>query len=65
MKAERVETESNEARSMELEAQVFEAERARARQSWRDNALKADLSEVEERERRDDIEGEDQVRFLG
>ena len=30
-KAERVETEINEARAMELEAQVFEAERARAR----------------------------------
>ena len=31
VKAERVETESNEARAMELEAQMFEAERARAR----------------------------------
>ena len=30
MKSERVETESNEARAMEIEAQVFEADRARA-----------------------------------
>ena len=65
MKAERVETESNEAREMELEAQVFEAERSRARQIWRENALKADLAEVEERELRADIEGEEHVRFLG
>ena len=42
---------------MELEAQVFEVERAKARRSWRENALKAKLSEVEERDRRDDIEG--------
>ena len=40
MKAERVETKSNEAQAMELEAQVFEAERSRARQSWRGKALK-------------------------
>ena len=55
MKAERVETESNEARAMELEAQVFEAERARARHIWRENALKAELAEAEERERRAEI----------
>ena len=35
VKAERVDTKSNEARAMELEAQVFEAERARARKSWK------------------------------
>ena len=50
---------------MELEAQVFEAERSRARQSWRQNALKAELAESEERERRAEIEGEEHVRFLG
>ena len=50
---------------MELEAQVFEAEREIARQIWRDNALNAKISEVEERERRDDIEGKNNVRFLG
>ena len=32
VKSERVDTESSEAQAMELEAQVFEAERARARQ---------------------------------
>ena len=47
-KAERVETESNKARVMELEVQMYEAERARAIQSWLENALKANLSEVEE-----------------
>ena len=57
MKAERVETKSNEARAMELEAQMFKAERARAIQSWRENALKAELDEAEERERRSDIKG--------
>ena len=31
VKAERVETESNEARVMELESQMFEAERAKSR----------------------------------
>ena len=51
VKAERVETESNEARAIELEAQVFEAERARAIHIWRENALKAKLAESEERER--------------
>ena len=65
VKSERAETKSNEARAMELEAQVFETERARARQIWRDNALKADIAEAEERERRDDIEGEEHMRFLG
>ena len=64
-KAERVDTESNEAQGMELEAQVFEEERARARQIWRENVLKAELAEAEERERRDEIEGEEHVRFLG
>ena len=49
---------------MELEAHVFEAERARARQSWRDNALKDELSEVEERDQRDEIEREEQVWFM-
>ena len=48
-KSERVETESNKARAMELEAQMYEAERSRARHSWMENALKAELSEVEER----------------
>ena len=55
VKAERVETKSNKTRAMELEAHMFEAERARARQSWRENALKAKLAEAEERERRDEI----------
>ena len=50
---------------MELEAQLFEADRARARHSWRENALKADLAEAEEKDRRADIEGEEHVRFLG
>ena len=65
MKAERVETESKEERVMTLEAHMFKAERARARQIWRENALKADLSEAEEREPRAEIEGEEHVRFLG
>ena len=65
VKAEKVETESNEARVMELEAQVFEAERARERQRKRENALKAEISEAEEREWRAGIEGGDHVRFLG
>ena len=47
-----VETEINEARVMELEAQVFDAERYRARQIWRENALKEEIAEAEERERR-------------
>ena len=37
---------------MELKAQMFEAERARARQIWSENALKANISEAEERDRR-------------
>ena len=65
MKAERVETESNEARAMELEAQVFEAERDRTIQRWGENALKAELAEAEEREQRNNIEREEHVRFLG
>ena len=35
VKVERVETESNEARAMEIEAQVFEAEKYRSIQIWR------------------------------
>ena len=58
VKAERVETKSNEVQAMELEAQMFEAERDRARQSWRGNVLKAELAEAEERYWRDEIEGE-------
>ena len=46
VKAERVETESNEARAMELEAQMFEAERSIVRQIWRENALKAKIAEA-------------------
>ena len=65
MKEERVKTKSNKAQAMELEAQVFEAERARSIQSWSDNALKSELYEVEERDRRSEIEGEEHVRFLG
>ena len=57
MKAENVATEINKARAMELEAQMFEAERSRARQIWRENALKADLTEAEERDRRAEIKG--------
>ena len=58
VKAERVETESNEARAMEIEAQMFEAERDIVRQIWRGNAIKSNIAESYERERRDDIEGE-------
>ena len=65
MKAERVETESNKAGAMELEAQVFEAERARARHIWRENVIKAQIAESKERERRDDIEGAEHMKFLG
>ena len=50
---------------MELDAQVFEAERARARQSWRENTLKAELYDAEDRDQKDDIEGEEHVQFLG
>ena len=35
---------------------MFEAERAKARKIWRENALKAELSEAEDRE----VEGQDQ-----
>ena len=65
VKAERAETESNEARAMESEAHMFKAERARARQIWRENVHKAELTDAEERERRDEIEGEEHLRFLG
>ena len=50
---------------MELEAQVFEADRDRARQIWRKKSLKAEIYEVEERQRRSKIDGEEHVRFLG
>ena len=50
---------------MEHEVQIFEAERAIARQSWKENALKEYIAEVEERERRDEIKGEEHMRFLG
>ena len=50
---------------MELRAHMFKAERARAIQICRDNALEAELSGVEERERRYDIMEEDHVRLLG
>ena len=46
VKAEMVDTKSNKARAMKLEAQMYEAERAIVRQSWRYNALKFELSEV-------------------
>ena len=35
VKAERVDTESNKTRAMELEVQMFEAERSKSRQIWR------------------------------
>ena len=40
---------------MELEGHIFEAERDRPRQSWRENELKNELAEVEESGRRDKI----------
>ena len=43
---------------MELEAHIFEAERTRTIQIWRENALKADIYEAEEKERRAEIKGE-------
>ena len=58
VKTERVETEINEGRVMEIEAQMFEAERARARQIWRENTLKDKLAEPEAREWRADIKGQ-------
>ena len=50
---------------MKLEAQMFKKERAGARYIWRENALKANIDEAGERERRADIEGEEHVQFLG
>ena len=50
---------------MELEAQVFEAERDRARQIWRENERNYKTNEAEDRERRYEIEGEENMRFLG
>ena len=44
-KAERIDIKSNEERVMELKAHMFKAERARARQSWRENAIKDELVE--------------------
>ena len=49
MKAERVDTKSNEALAMELTGQMLKADKAKARQIWRKNTLKAELSEAEER----------------
>ena len=50
---------------MELEVQVFEAEMSRSRQIWRENALKAKLSEAEEIERRAETEGKSTCSFWG
>ena len=50
---------------MELETQMFEAERAKLRQNWREKALKVDFSEAEEREQRAETEGEKYLWFLG
>ena len=55
VKAQRVEKKSNKAQAMELEAQMFEEERARARRIWRENGIKAELNEAEERDRGDEI----------
>ena len=44
---------------------MFEAERARTRQSWRENALKDELAKTEEREWSAEIDGEEHMRFLG
>ena len=49
---------------MELEAQMFEAKRDRARQIWKGNALEDKLSEAKERERRADIKGGEHVLLL-
>ena len=49
---------------MELEVKMLEAERARARQRWRENALEAEITDAEERERRDEIKGGYHVRLL-
>ena len=63
--AERVDTKSNEAQAMELEAQMFKAESSRARQIWRENDIKDELVEAEEREKRGDIKVGEHVRLLG
>ena len=65
VKAERVDTKSNEAQAMELEAQMFKAESSRARQIWRENDIKDELVEAEEREKRGDIKVGEHVRLLG
>ena len=44
---------------------MFEAESDRARQIRREKALKAELIESEESERRDEIKVEEHVQFLG
>ena len=44
---------------------MFETDRARVTQSWREDALKAELAEEEEREQRNKIKREENVRFLG
>ena len=44
---------------------MFEAERDRARQIRREKALKTELIESEESERRAEIKVEDHVQFLG
>ena len=46
MKMERVETEINEVRTMELKAQMFKAETDRSRHRWRDNAVKSGIDEL-------------------
>ena len=43
---------------------MFEAERARSRQIWMENALKAEFAKAEERERRVEIKGGDHVQLL-
>ena len=64
VKSERVETKSNGMRAMELEAQTFEAERARARQIWREKAIEAELAEAEDREWKAEIKGGEHVWLL-
>ena len=64
MKVERVDTKSNEARAMELEAQMFEVEMTIARNIWRENALESELAETEEREQRGGIKGGEHVWLL-
>ena len=44
---------------------MFMAERDRWRHIWRENSIKADIYEAEERERRSDIDGEEHMQFLG